>query len=61
MAIKKLFFKSSNETEQVLMGSLRGWETVLYVLIFLKLNSLYFYDAKKDLKGTKLLYSSRKT
>lgn len=32
-----------------------GRKAVLYVMIFLKLKLLYFYDAKKDLKGTKLL------
>lgn len=39
------------------MALSEGRETVLYALILLKLNLLYFYDAKKDLKDTKLLHT----
>lgn len=42
------------------MVFLEGEDIVLYVLIFIKLNFLYFYDVKKDLKGIKLLCICKK-
>lgn len=39
------------------MALSEGREAGLYALIFLKLNVLYFYDAKKSLKDTKFLHT----
>lgn len=38
-----------------------GVETILYAVIFLRVNLLCFRDAKKDLKGTKQLHTHKKT